>query len=132
MDPADVAKAGYDALMKGKDKVIAGFSTKLQAAAFRVLPDSVVSQAGRQPMKSQAEVAQDKPSPALLLGIGLAAVALAGVILGATYKNSNANGRARYRYKAGRAYGSAKNTIKSAADSVNGTVANATVESALA
>lgn len=45
MDTADVAKEGYDTLMKGKDKALAGFSTKLQAAAFRVLPDSVVSQA---------------------------------------------------------------------------------------
>lgn len=41
-DPAVVAKQGYDALMKGKDKVIAGgMSTKAQGAAAKVLPDSV-------------------------------------------------------------------------------------------
>lgn len=83
-------------------------------------------------MKSQAEAAQDKPSPALMLGIGLAAVALAGVILGATYKNSNPYDRARYRYKAGPACGSAKNNIKSAADLVNGAVAKAKAERKLA
>ena len=41
-DPAVVAKQGYDALMKGKDKIIAGgMSTKAQGAAAKVLPDSV-------------------------------------------------------------------------------------------
>ena len=41
-DPAVVAKQGYDALMKGKDKVIAGgMSTKAQGTAAKVLPDSV-------------------------------------------------------------------------------------------
>ena len=125
MDPADVAKEGYDALMKGKDKAIAGFSTKLQAAAFRVLPDSMVSQVARAQMKSQAEAEQDKPSPALVLGISIAAAVVTGIALAAAYKNSNVYDQARYRYKAGRAYGSAKNAVKSAADSVNGTVAQA-------
>lgn len=133
MNPADVAKEGYDALMKGKDKAIAGFSTKMQAAAFRVLPDSVVSQAARAQMKSQAEAEQDKPSPALVFGIGIAAAVVTGIALAAAYKNSSVYDRARYRYKAGRAYGSAKNAIKSAADSVNGTAANtkAKIERAL-
>jgi short-subunit dehydrogenase len=41
-DPAKVAKQGFDALMKGKDKVLAGgVSTKAQGAAAKVLPDSV-------------------------------------------------------------------------------------------
>ncbi|MEU4253651.1 SDR family NAD(P)-dependent oxidoreductase [Amycolatopsis sp. NPDC026612] len=39
-DPAaDVAEAGFDALMAGDDKVVAGAKNKLQAAASRVLPD---------------------------------------------------------------------------------------------
>ena len=39
-DPAEVAKDGYEALMAGKDKVIAGSAkNKMQAASARVMPD---------------------------------------------------------------------------------------------
>lgn len=38
--PADIAEAGYEALMAGEDKVVAGMAkNKLTAAASRVLPD---------------------------------------------------------------------------------------------
>jgi short-subunit dehydrogenase len=41
-DPADVAKAGFEALMAGKERVIAASSsTKLQGRGSRLLPDSV-------------------------------------------------------------------------------------------
>jgi short-subunit dehydrogenase len=41
-DPAQVAKQGFDALMKGKDKQVAGsVTTKGMAAASSVLPDKV-------------------------------------------------------------------------------------------
>ncbi len=47
-DPADVAQDAYDALMDGKDKVVAGsFKNKAQAAAARVLPDTAVSELHR-------------------------------------------------------------------------------------
>jgi short-subunit dehydrogenase len=40
-DPADVAKDGFEALMAGKDKVVAGSTkNKMQAAAGRITPDS--------------------------------------------------------------------------------------------
>jgi len=43
-DPAEVAKQGFEALMAGKDHVVAGsFKNKLQAAAGHVLPDTVVA-----------------------------------------------------------------------------------------
>ncbi len=43
-DPAEVAKEGFEALMAGKDHVVAGsFKNKLQAAAGYVLPDPVVA-----------------------------------------------------------------------------------------
>ncbi|WP_029433245.1 SDR family oxidoreductase [Blastococcus sp. URHD0036] len=45
-DPAQVAKQGFEALMAGKDKVVAGsLMTKAQAAATSVLPDRVKSAA---------------------------------------------------------------------------------------
>ena len=40
-DPADVAKDGFEALMAGKDHVVAGsFKNTVQAAAAKVLPDT--------------------------------------------------------------------------------------------
>ncbi len=43
-DPAQVAKEGFEALMAGKDHVVAGsFKNKVQAAAGHVLPDPVVA-----------------------------------------------------------------------------------------
>jgi short-subunit dehydrogenase len=42
-DPADVAKAGYEALMAGEDRVIAGFKNKFQVNAANLMPDSNVA-----------------------------------------------------------------------------------------
>ncbi len=45
-DPADVAKEGFEALMAGKDHVVAGsFKNKVEAAAGYALPDPVVAKA---------------------------------------------------------------------------------------
>jgi short-subunit dehydrogenase len=47
-DPATVAKQGFEALMKGKEKVVAGsVKTKAQGAASKVMPDSVKAQMHR-------------------------------------------------------------------------------------
>ncbi|GAB3558728.1 SDR family NAD(P)-dependent oxidoreductase [Spirosoma fluminis] len=129
MPAADVAKAGYDALMKGKDKVVAGLSTKMQAAAFRVLPDSMVSQAARAQMKDRTEAEEEKPS-ALALGIGIAALTIAGIVIAAQYRNRGISSpistydKLRYRYKAGKATHSAKSALSSVVDAVAGAYHN--------
>jgi short-subunit dehydrogenase len=47
-DPAEVAREGYEALMAGKDHVIAGsFKNKLQATLAHVLPDPVLAEMHR-------------------------------------------------------------------------------------
>lgn len=47
-DPALVAKQGFEALMKGDEKVVAGSTkTKVQAAASKVMPDSAKAQMHR-------------------------------------------------------------------------------------
>ena len=47
-DPAVVAKQGFEALMKGKEKVVAGsVKTKVQGAASKVMPDSAKAQMHR-------------------------------------------------------------------------------------
>ena len=40
-DPADVAKAGYDALMAGDDHVVPGLLNKAQAVVSEIVPDAV-------------------------------------------------------------------------------------------
>lgn len=41
--PEEVAKDGYEALMKGERKVVSGLKNKIQAAMNNVLPDSVLA-----------------------------------------------------------------------------------------
>ena len=43
-NPADVAKAGYDALMRGDAHEVAGFANKLQAMMTRFIPDGQLAQ----------------------------------------------------------------------------------------
>ena len=47
-DPAQVAKQGFEAMMKGKDKIVAGsVKTKVQGAASKVMPDGAKAQMHR-------------------------------------------------------------------------------------
>ena len=46
-DPAMVAKAGYDALMAGKDKVVPSLKNKVMGAVADLLPDSVAASVHR-------------------------------------------------------------------------------------
>jgi short-subunit dehydrogenase len=48
-DPAQVAKQGVEALMAGKDHIIAGsLKTKIMGAASQILPDTVSAEVHRQ------------------------------------------------------------------------------------
>jgi short-subunit dehydrogenase len=60
---SDVAKAGFDALMKGEVKVVAGFGNKLRAAVSHVAPDSALAQMHRgmaEPGTGKAEEPKSK------------------------------------------------------------------------
>ncbi|KRA64179.1 oxidoreductase [Caulobacter sp. Root656] len=46
-DPADVAKVGYRAMLKGEGDVVTGFANKLQAAMAAVAPQSVLAEQHR-------------------------------------------------------------------------------------
>lgn len=46
-DPADVARAGYSAMMKGSDHVITPFTAKMRAALTSVLPESMITAIAR-------------------------------------------------------------------------------------
>ncbi|MEG3858453.1 SDR family NAD(P)-dependent oxidoreductase [Microcoleus sp. herbarium12] len=48
-DPAEVAKQGFEALMAGKDQIIAGsLKTKIMGAASKILPDPLKAEVHRQ------------------------------------------------------------------------------------
>jgi short-subunit dehydrogenase len=47
MDPAKVARIGYDAMVKGEGDVVAGVGNKLQAAAAAVTPQSMLAESHR-------------------------------------------------------------------------------------
>jgi short-subunit dehydrogenase len=42
-DPAKVAKDGFEALMKGDDKIVSGFKNKAMVASSNVIPDKLVA-----------------------------------------------------------------------------------------
>jgi len=42
-DPVKVAKDGYEALMKGDDKIVSGFKNKAMVASSNVIPDTMVA-----------------------------------------------------------------------------------------
>lgn len=54
-DPAQVAKDGYDALMKGERKIVSGFKNKMQAAMTNVMPDSALAGMMQKQMKPVEE-----------------------------------------------------------------------------
>lgn len=56
-EAADVAKDGYEALMKGEDMVISGFKNKLQVAMSNITPDA---KAADKMKKQQAPVGHDE------------------------------------------------------------------------
>ena len=43
-DAGDVAKDGYDALIKGDDMVVSGFKNKMQVAMSNIMPDEIVAE----------------------------------------------------------------------------------------
>jgi short-subunit dehydrogenase len=42
-DPAKVAKDGYEALMKGDDKIVSGFKNKAMVGSSNIMPDTMVA-----------------------------------------------------------------------------------------
>ena len=58
-DPADVAKDGYEALMKGETKVISGFRNKVQATVGNIVSEQAAADNFRKTME-ESEVAEER------------------------------------------------------------------------
>ncbi|MFL5810136.1 MAG: SDR family NAD(P)-dependent oxidoreductase [Flavisolibacter sp.] len=54
-DPAKVAKDGYQALMKGDDKIVSGFKNKAMVSMSNVMPDTMVAEQMNQMQKPKEE-----------------------------------------------------------------------------
>ena len=64
MEASDVARIGFEAMMKGEGDVIAGFHNKLQGAMAAITPDSVLAEQHRkmdQPGTGEQEEVYQKP-----------------------------------------------------------------------
>ncbi len=127
-DPADVAKEGYEALMAGKDHVVAGWMNKARVAVAHVLPDPLLAKGVRKDMSPKDESADQEKKDQLLqvaVGVGLLAGVVAGLYL--AYRRSDPTDRAYYRYRADNAIKSGKKAAQAAkknATSVAGSIKN--------
>lgn len=119
-NPSDVAKEGYEALMKGKDHVVAGWMNKARVAVGHILPDPVAAASVRDNMmpKDEAEQKQKEQLTQLAIGVGVVAGLVAGLYL--TYRQGGSIDKIKYQYKARKAGKTAKKTLDSVADSVKG------------
>jgi short-subunit dehydrogenase len=135
-DPAAVAKEGYDALMAGKDHVVAGWMNKARVALAHVLPDPLLAAGVRRDMTPQEEAdQQQKQLITIAVTVG---VVLGGLWLLSRNRSSvlpiSTYDKARYKYRAYKAKKSAENAVASVGDTIKEAYRNAkaTAESALA
>jgi short-subunit dehydrogenase len=54
-DPAKVAKDGYEALMKGDDKIVSGFKNKVMVSSSNIMPDTMVAEQMRKMQEPKDE-----------------------------------------------------------------------------
>ena len=123
-DPVMVAKAGYDALMAGKPKVIpGGLKNKSYEVMAYVAPQEALASLMRDKMAQKPDLeAEKEPAIPLAWGIGFGLAVIAGIALTIGYKNTSDFQKARYRYKAKSAGNAISDALSSVVDSVVDTV----------
>ena len=118
-DAAMVAKAGYEGLMAGKAKVVpGGVKNKLTEVMAYIAPQQMLAGQMRLMNTPKDEVANNAKESAWTIGFGLAAVVITGITLAMLYRNASPVDKFRYhyqygkgRYKAGKAFEQAKETV---------------------
>jgi short-subunit dehydrogenase len=61
-DPADVARTGFDAMMRGDGDVVSGWKNKLMSAIASVTPSGIVAEQHRKMAEPHSERQQSKPN----------------------------------------------------------------------
>ena len=125
-NPADVAREGYEALMQGKDHVVAGWMNKARVAISHVLPDPLLAAQVRKDMTPKDQADQElKKAQTLALVLGGLAV-IGGLWLfsrkgmGRSIQPAGAYSRIRNRFKTPW-HRSASNALDSTGNSIKGT-----------
>lgn len=112
-NPADVAKEGYEALMSGKDHVVAGWLNKARVAVSHLLPDPLLAANVRKDMTPKEEAEQQKQTVAIALAIGVGI--LGGLWLISRKQHAyepSAFNKMKYRHKANKAFDSVADPVK--------------------
>ena len=99
-DPADVAKAGYEALMSGKDMVVYGAMNKAMVGFGAFQSEQMKAENARKQMEEYGSSQQEKDEQvsAIALGIGIAAVVLVGVVVASAYGYNQLSWYDKLRY----------------------------------
>ncbi|MBO0929537.1 SDR family NAD(P)-dependent oxidoreductase [Fibrella aquatilis] len=126
-DPAAVAKEGYEAMMSGKDHVVAGWMNKARVAMAHILPDPLLAAGVRSDMTPKEEAEENqKQTIAVALAVGIGVVG--GLWLLSRQRNnfgiSNYD-KAKYYYKGKKAQYKAKSIYSDLVDTVADTVKSA-------
>ena len=126
-DPTAVAKEGYEAMMSGKDHVVAGWMNKARVALAHILPDPLLAKGVRSDMTPKEEAEENQKQTiavALAIGIGI----IGGLWLLSRKRDdfgiSNYD-KAKYAYKGKKAQYRAKNTYADIVNTVKDTYNNA-------
>ncbi|WP_128546966.1 SDR family NAD(P)-dependent oxidoreductase [Larkinella soli] len=128
-DPVQVARAGYEALMKGRTKVVPG---GLKNKSFAALSNIVPTEALTGMMRKNMEPREQKPiyvtkktQKKLALGLGLVAVGLVGYALVRAYDSLSWYDKARYRYRLNQAGRRIRQAVDRTTNKTRATVAEA-------
>ncbi|GAB4023120.1 SDR family NAD(P)-dependent oxidoreductase [Spirosoma koreense] len=125
-DPVMVAKAGYDALMAGKPKIVpGGLKNKSYEVMSYIAPQEALASLMRNKMEQKPSPDEEESSAKMAWGIGIGIAVLAGIALGYAYANTNAIDRVRYRYKAKSLGDTISDTLSSVVDNVVESVVDA-------
>ncbi|ADB36561.1 SDR family NAD(P)-dependent oxidoreductase [Spirosoma linguale] len=125
-DPVMVAKAGYDALMAGKPKIVpGGLKNKSYEVMAYVAPQEALAALMRDKMSQKPEPEEKEPMISLAWGIGFGIAVIAGIALTIGYKNASPYDKVRYKYKAKSASDALSNTLSSVFDKVAHSVVDA-------
>lgn len=124
-DPAVVAKDGYDALMAGKPKVVAGglLNKSFEVMAYTAPQEALAGimryyNTPQDESKKQEQENKQSSTSAWALGLGIAAAVIAGVALVTAYNNADTLTKARYRYRANRAKSKASGVLDDIKDAL--------------
>lgn len=114
-DPAVVAKDGYNALMKGEAKVVAGGAVnKVQEVLAHISPQETLAAMMRKLLSPKDESGKDTST--VWTVVGVAAAVVAGIALVSAYNNTGPVDEVKYKAKAARLKGKAEDLFEDAED----------------